>query len=132
MHPACTTIAGRHAADQQREIEREEALDRQNHARHEFDQVLRLHGLKTAPHFDVEPDEEKVLYVTVAFATARRERVTIAGLLEQKDWSADPDRLQRITFSLETLRLKHKPTGARMTVVIRIPTGESMDAPEAA
>ena len=103
-----------------------------DHARLEFDQILRLHGLKTAPHFAGEPGEEKVLYVTVAFATARRERMTITGLLEQKDWFVDPDRLQRITFALETLRLKHKPTGARMTVVIRIPTGESMDAPEAA
>ncbi len=101
-----------------------EQVAARDHARRDFARVLRLHGVPSIPHFD-EPGEEKVLYVNVAFATALRERNTVVGLLEQQGWAPDPDRLSRLSFAIETLRLRHPSTGARMTLVLRIPTGDT-------
>lgn len=103
-----------------------EDIAAREHARIEVDQLVRLHGLTTKPHFDEGVGEEKVLYVTVNFATARRDRNVVAAILDQKGWTPDPERLSRHSFALETLRVRHRATGARMTVVIRIPVGESM------
>ena len=109
-----------------------EQIAARDHARQEVDQLLRLHGLKTRPHFDEGPGEEKALYVNVGFATAQRDRNTVVGLLEQQGWAADPERLSRFAFAIETIRIRHKATGARMTVIVRIPVGASLKASEEA
>lgn len=103
------------------------------HARDELVTTLSFHGIRGKPHFHDGPGEEKALYINVGFATARRERLVIFGLLQQQGWYVDPERLSRCTFAIETIRVRHKPSGARMTVILRIPTGEAIDpAAEAA
>ncbi len=107
-----------------------EEIAARDHARREINDVLRMHGIKTQPHFDeAGVGEEKMLYVKVDFAEAIRQRATIVGLLDQQGWHLDPERLSRATFALETIRVRHKPTGARMTVIVRIPTGEVLQFP---
>lgn len=135
-HTAPSTGSGRQlsrraAANQPQQLTPEQIAARDN-ARHEVDKVLKLHGLKTKPHFDEGPGEEKSLYVNVSFDGARRERATIVGLLEQQGWSPDPERLTRITFAIETIRVRHKQTGARMAVIVRVPIGDSLTATEPA
>lgn len=130
-HTAPSTGSGRQltrrARDHQPQQLTPDEIAARDHARRDVDKVLRLHGIKTRPHFDdVGVGEEKTLYINVAFATAIRERTAIVGLLDQQGWNIDPDRLSRATYALETIRVRHKATGARMTVVVRIPTGEAM------
>lgn len=136
-HTAPATGTGRQLSrlavrNQPKQLTPEEIAARDN-ARREVDKVLRMHGIKTQPHFDdVGVGEEKTLYCKVEFATAIRQRTAIVGLLDQQGWNLDPERLSRATFALETIRVRHKQTGARMTVVVRIPTGEALQLPQEA
>lgn len=96
------------------------------HARLVVAELLRLHGVRVRfrPTINVvsPPTDAHVLFVNVSPAHARRDHQVVYGALEINGWRADPDRRSHTSFVLETLRVWHPATDARMTVVIRIPT----------
>lgn len=114
------TIAGRHAADQQRARDRAEREEQQAHARTELDRTFRSLGLTTHPHFDPELETERSLWVNCRLSHPGDHELAYA-VLDNQGWRPDRTRLSRIRQSHDVLRLVHQQTGAILVVIIKVP-----------
>lgn len=127
MPPPCTTIAGRHAADRQRERDRaqqhEVQQDRQDHARRELDRALTQLGFTTHPHFERGLESERSLWVNCRVQAARTDHELVYAVLDAQGWRPDIARLSRLRQSHDILRLRHRATGASLVVIIKVPFG---------
>lgn len=108
-----------------------EELAAQDTARAEVARGVRWFSIPTREHFEPEPDDERTLYVNCRLASAAVDRQVVYAVLEDQGWHPDSKRLSTYRGNLDTMRLVHSETRARLCVVIRIPTGETLQ-PEAA
>lgn len=102
-----------------------EEIAAQEHARTEVARTLRMYGLRVNEHFHPELGEEHTLYVRCRLATAVPDRKLVYAVLENLDWNPDTSRLSTFRDEIDTMRLKHADSAARMAVIVRTPTGDT-------
>lgn len=123
-HLPLTTVAGRHAADRERAVERETLTDRQDAARHALDRELRSYGLSTRPHLHPALGIDRSIWVNCRLASAAADHAFIYAILDELGWQPDPARLSRTRQAYDVLRLRHAATGATLVLIVKVPFGE--------
>lgn len=108
-----------------------EDLETQDLARAEVARGIRWFSVPTREHFEPELGDDRTLYVNCRLASAAVDRQVVYAVLEEQGWHPDSKRLSTYRGHLDTMRLVHRDSGAKLCVVIRIPTGETLQ-PEAA
>lgn len=121
--PNITSIAGRHAADRERERHTELVNLFHHRAFEALDDALRAAGLKTHPHFAPQLHDERSLWVECRLATAQTDHERVYAVLDDMGWQPDRERLSRFRGAYDVVRLQHAETGARLVVIVRMPTG---------
>jgi hypothetical protein len=119
IHPAVTSIAGRHIADVRRARLSSQQNNRQQDARETLERTIRRRGLQVVAdwHGTVEP----ALAVKCRLEQAREDREWIYAALDTCGWQPDRTRLSRINAKYDVLRLRHKDTAAPLMLVITNP-----------
>jgi hypothetical protein len=123
--PAITTIAGRHAADRARAVAANRIEIAQDHARAGLDLAMRFHGLRTVPHFDPDPVDDRVLWINCRVGSVAADHALVYAVLDELGWRQNAARLSRHNARFDIVRLAHGPTAATVTVIIKMPTSEA-------
>lgn len=119
-HP--TSIAGRHAADR----ERQRAASAAAEARHLVDEAARetlrraiaAHGIRV---IEVLRDGGTTLSVRCGIDTCARDSELVDAIITDQGFALDPTRISRFRERFEFVRLHQPATGAKVTVVISRP-----------
>lgn len=125
--PDLRSTAGRHAADLARRRTADAAtLDArrlQDAAREALARAFRLRGLTVYPHFSPELEDERSLWVECRLASCREDHALVYAVLDDDGWQPDRERYSRVSARYEVLRLTHRGSGAKLALIVKIPTG---------
>lgn len=120
--PHLTSIAGRHAADRERQREASNAERSQQElageARSALQRAIHQRGIRC---FDVLDDGEHLLSIRCGIETCARDSDVVDAVIEQQGFVLDRRRLGRYRDRFEFLPLVQERTGAKVGVVISRP-----------
>lgn len=119
----CTTVAGRHAADQARERRRADRSTDQDTARWALERALRTYGLTTHPHLQPSLGIDRTIWVNCRLPTASADHAWIYAQLDELGWRPDRERLSRIRQGYDVLRLRHTASDATLVLIVKVPFG---------
>jgi hypothetical protein len=120
-----TSIAGRHAADRQRDHDeqaRQELVDEaQDHARQALVDALRAFALQVHPHLDPRLEIDRSIWVDCRLDRCDQDHALVQAIVEKQGWAADRARCSRSSARYDIARVVHKATGAALTVIVKLP-----------
>lgn len=128
--PHLTSIAGRHAADRERERAAQALLtppddcELQAAARDRLARVIRMHGLEACARFEDVLGPERTLKVDCRLASCANDQRLVYAILDDQRWRPDDRKRSVISARYHVLRVRHRDCGAQLAVVIGIPNSE--------
>ncbi len=128
--PHLTSIAGRHAADRERERAAQALLthpdqhEQQSLARERLARTIRAHGIEVHARYDDVLGPERTLKVDCRLETCQSDQRLVYAILDDQHWQPDVRRFSRFNARYHVLRVRHRDTGALLAVVLSVPTCE--------
>lgn len=128
--PHLTSIAGRHAADRERERAAQALLtqpdvdEQQQLARERLARTIRNLGIEAHAHFDDVLGTERTLKVDCRLASCENDQRLVHAVLDDQHWRPDPRRISRYNARYHVVRVRHRDTGATLAIVLSIPNCE--------
>ena len=120
--PHLTSIAGRHAADRERQRAEQAAAEARQlvdeAARETLRRAIAAHGIRV---IEVLRDGGTTLSVRCGIDTCARDSELVDAIITDQGWTLDPKRLSRFRDRFELVRLHQPATGARTEVLISRP-----------
>jgi hypothetical protein len=125
--PHLTSIAGRHAADRARERATERAAQDRFEIHHSTRELLahmlEKRGLRVFADHSRPGGHEPSIGVNCSVEQSERDQGVIVATLDELGWRPDPYRISRFQNRHESLRLHQPATGARVLLLVHIPSG---------
>lgn len=119
-HP--TSIAGRHAADRERQRAAERAAsvltEINAEAREQLRRAIAAHGVRV---IDALRDGRHELHVRCGVDTCAHDSQVVDAIITDHGFTLDPTRLSRFRDRFEFVRLHNPATGAKVEIVISRP-----------
>lgn len=128
--PHLTSIAGRHAADREREraaqalLTHPDLIEQQALARERLARTIRAHGIEVHARYDDVLGSERTLKVDCRLASCENDQRLVYAILDDQRWRPDTHRISRFNARYHVLRVRHAGTGAALAVVLSIPNCE--------
>lgn len=124
---SCTTIAGRHAAEQARLRVTTDRRESQDDARQQLVEALTRFGLDVRAHLQPElADVDRTIWTACRVHCARADHESIYAILDLTGWRPDRARLSRHQLPYDVVRLRHPDTDATLVLIIKAPFGEAV------